>query len=107
MHAPEEDWPDDLCALAAEIPPNIKVHERTQEQLPRGWRRFPAPVNLRKFGDTWLEAGETAVLALPSAVIPIEKNYLLNPSHQEMKSIEIGALQRFQFDLRFQNPRRA
>jgi RES domain-containing protein len=107
VHVAEEEWPDDLCAMPAAIPANIKVQELKQEQLPRGWRRFPAPINLRKFGDTWVEAGETAVLAVPSAVIPIEKNYLLNPSHSDMKNVEIGAPQRFDFDLRLKKPRRA
>ncbi len=105
VHANEEDWPDDLCAVPAEIPPNIKIQELTQEELPRGWRRFPAPLNLRKFGDAWLETGKTAVLALPSAVVPIENNYLLNPSHADMKSVEIGPPQRFRFDLRLKKPR--
>jgi RES domain-containing protein len=100
VHVTEEDWPDDLCAVPAEVAPDMKIQEVKREQLPSGWRRFPAPVTLRRFGDNWLESGETAVLAVPSAVIPIEKNYLLNPSHPEMKQIKIGALQRFGFDLR-------
>jgi RES domain-containing protein len=78
------------------------MREVTQAQLPRRWRRFPAPASLQAFGDAWLEAGETAVLAVPSAVIPIEKNYLLNPAHPEMKSIKVGPPQRFRFDLRLQ-----
>jgi RES domain-containing protein len=76
------------------------MQEVTPVQLPRGWRRFPAPASLRRFGDAWLQAGETVVLAVPSAVIPIEKNYLLNPSHPEMKNIQIGRPQRFQLDFR-------
>lgn len=78
------------------------MREVTQAQLPRRWRRFPAPASLQALGDAWLGAGETAVLAVPSAVIPIEKNYLLNPAHPEMKSIQIGPPQRFRFDLRLQ-----
>jgi RES domain-containing protein len=76
------------------------MQEVIREQLPRGWRRFPAPASLQKLGDAWLEAGETAVLAVPSAVIPMEKNYLLNPSHPEMKGIQIGTPQPFRLDFR-------
>jgi RES domain-containing protein len=47
--------------------------------LPKNWR-----TNLeatRRLGDTWL-AGKTAVaLRVPSAIIPSEFNYLLNPAH--------------------------
>lgn len=100
MHVTDEDWPGDLCAIPAEIPPRIKMQELIQEQLPRGWRRFPAPASLRKLGDAWLQAGETAVLAVRSAVIPMEKNYLLNPLHLDMKGLQIGAPQHFQLDFR-------
>lgn len=100
VHLTNEDWPDDLCAVPAEIPPAIKRQEITPEQLPRGWRRIPAPPSLRKIGDAWLDAGETAILAVPSAVIPVERNYLINPTHANMKEIQIGVPQRFDFDPR-------
>jgi RES domain-containing protein len=100
VHVTDEDWPDDLCAIPAEIPLRIKIQELIREQLPRAWRRFPAPASLQRLGDAWLRAGETAVLAVPSAVIPIEKNYLLNPSHPDMKGVQIGPPQRFQLDFR-------
>ena len=80
------------------------MQELTQEQLPRSWRHFPAPASLQRLGDSWLHSGETAVLAVPSAVIPIEKNYLLNPSHPDMKGIQVGAPQRFQLDFRLHKP---
>ncbi len=102
VHVTEEDWPQDLCAIPAEIPPHIKIQELKPEQLSRGWRRFPATQRLRDLGDDWLARGEILVLAVPSAVIPIEKNYLLNPAHANVKDIQIGEPQRFQFDMRLQ-----
>ncbi len=102
VHVTDEDWPQDLCAIRAVIPPHIKIQELKLEELPRGWRRYPAPPRLRDRGDTWLAKGETLVLGVPSAVIPMEKNYLLNPAHPNMKDIQIGEPQRFQFDMRLQ-----
>ena len=103
VHLGSEDWPIDLCAIPAEIPASLAIHAVTRADLPKRWRNFPSPASLRKIGDAWLEASETAVLAVPSAVIPVEKNYLLNPSHPDMKRSEIGAPQRFQFDLRLRS----
>ena len=100
VHLGSEDWPDDLCAIPADVPDDVKVQEIRQEDLPRGWRRFPGPASLRKIGDAWLDAGETALLAVPSAVIPVEKNYLLNPSHPDMERLQFGTPQRFHFDVR-------
>ncbi|MGO9802320.1 MAG: RES family NAD+ phosphorylase [Steroidobacteraceae bacterium] len=37
----------------------------------------------RAFGDTWLKAGEQAVLRVPSLITPGEWNFLLNPLHRD------------------------
>jgi RES domain-containing protein len=39
-------------------------------------------------------------LAVPSAVIPSEKNYLLNPKHPEFRRIRIENSIPFEFDSR-------
>jgi RES domain-containing protein len=40
------------------------------------------------------------VLAAPSAVIPAETNYLINPLHADFRRIRIGKPGRFETDLR-------
>jgi len=40
------------------------------------------------------------LLEVPSAVIPFEKNYLLNPAYRAMGSLHIGNPQVFSFDTR-------
>ena len=40
-------------------------------------------------------AAETAVLEVPTSVIPLEKNYLLNPEHPDFKHIRLGKPERF------------
>jgi RES domain-containing protein len=42
----------------------------------------------------------TAVLVVPSAVIPNEKNYLLNPGHEEMGRIRVVGREPCAFDRR-------
>ena len=42
--------------------------------------------------------GSTAVMAVPSAVISVEHNYLLNPRHPNFYRIQIGTPQPFEFD---------
>ena len=48
----------------------------------------------------WLISGSSAVLAVPSAVIPTDLNYLLNPEHPDFRSIEIGLPRPFRLDFR-------
>jgi RES domain-containing protein len=47
-----------------------------------------------------VSAAETAILAVPSAVIPQELNYLLNPLHPQFKQIRVGRPEPFRFDPR-------
>lgn len=51
-------------------------------------------------GDNWIERGRKPVLKVPSAIIPEEFNYLLNPAHPKFDQIEIGPAEHFAFDPR-------
>lgn len=68
--------------------------------LPRGWDSYPAPAACQKLGDDWLERAESLVLAVPSAIVPEERNYLINPAHPGFAGVrEVGARE-FRFDKR-------
>lgn len=58
--------------------------------LPEGWNLDPVPFALRNIGDQWCRSETSPVLAIPSAVVPLEKNYLINPSHPDFGKIQIG-----------------
>jgi len=58
--------------------------------LPAGWRSHPSPFMLKKIGDEWIESRRSCALRVPSAVVPHERNYLLNPAHPDYSSVEIG-----------------
>ncbi len=100
VHLGGLELPDDLYALPAELPEDLRVTIVETSRLPRGWRKYPAPEALREIGDEWLRAGITAALSVPSAVIPGERNYLINPLHPEMERIVVGRAERFEFDPR-------
>ena len=59
-------------------------------RLPPSWRRHPASAAVVALGDAWLREGRSPVLRVPSAVVPTESNYILNPLHPEFGKIEIG-----------------
>ena len=60
--------------------------------------------HLQTLGSDWLASRCSAVLAVPSAVIPDELNYLLNPQHPDFSKIEIGEARAFVTDLRLLRP---
>ena len=68
--------------------------------LPPDWRNEPPGAATMRCGDRWLESGRSAVLAVPSAIIPVEENYLLNPVHPDFSRLQIDAPKDFSFDPR-------
>jgi RES domain-containing protein len=63
------------------------VEELDVERLPRNWRDYPAPLTDQALGSAWAAEKRTAVLAVPSAILPRERNYLLNPEHPDFEKI--------------------
>jgi RES domain-containing protein len=76
------------------------VERMTVASLPPGWREEPVPPLTKEMGDLWVKLGRSAVLELPSVMIPGESNYLLNPAHPDFKKITPGKPERFTFDSR-------
>jgi RES domain-containing protein len=70
------------------------------EALPPDWQTEPPPPSTKAIGDACARAARSAVLALPSVIIPGELNYLLNPAHPYFKKISLGKPEPFALDPR-------
>lgn len=71
--------------------------------LPTGWTE--ARDTTQAAGEAWLRDRQSAVLAVPSVVVPTEKNYLLNPIHPASRQITVRSVTPFPFDPRlFRGP---
>jgi len=60
------------------------------ESLPKNWDREPPSIDTQILGDAWTVDGDRPVLSVPSAVVPEERNYILNPAHGLFSRIKIG-----------------
>jgi RES domain-containing protein len=100
VHLDVPEAADDLVAVPADIPASLRITTAPALHLPVRWRQYPPPAGLADLGTQWIHDVRTAVLAVPSAVIPHELNYLLNPSHPAFVKIRIGTPERFSFDPR-------
>lgn len=73
-------------AMAIFIPDDLPI-ERFDPAVHPGWDIEAAPV-ARRFGDAWVAASQTPVLAVPSVPgQPAEWNYIINPAHPEAARI--------------------
>ena len=70
-------------------------------RFPAEWRQYPHPIGTQKFGLHWGQEQRSVGLRVPSAVVPGEFNYLLNPLHPDFKHVKIGKAEPFTFDPRF------
>ena len=70
------------------------------DSLPGDWKNDPASVAVKQIGDSWVESRESVILEVPSTIVPIEKNYLINPAHSDFQKLKIGSPTKFEFDLR-------
>lgn len=57
-------------------------------------------VEALSIGAHWIAERRTVVLEVPSAIIPSERNYLLNPAHPDFSGVQFGRPQSFSFDSR-------
>ena len=100
VHLDPEDAPSDLILVPSDISPSLVIRELRDEELPSKWRSLPAPDALAQIGTEWARELESAVLSVPSAVVPVERNYLLNPAHPDFRKIVFGRARPFSFDPR-------
>lgn len=70
--------------------------------LPEDWDSEPAPRKIQFLGDTWVQEKTSAILRVPSAIVPSESNYLLNPLHKYFEQIQIGTSAPFRVHPRLQ-----
>ena len=90
--------------IEARIPSGIAVDRVRVDDLPSDWREIGARGKLRAIGAEWVRKRSAAVLAVPSAIVPAESNYLLNPLHRDFKRIKVGKPSTIETDLRLINP---
>lgn len=93
---PAAKWPE-LLAFPIDLP----LSEITD---PPGWKTPPAELppiwETHAIGDRWLAAGASLALRVPSMIVPVESNYLINPAHPRFASLSQGRAMPFDYDKR-------
>lgn len=95
----EEILTDDYSIIKVQFDESL-VEEVPRNKLPKHWRSDPPPRSTRIFGNRWFEARLSVVLRVPSAVMPSDSNYLINPTHPDFARIRLGTPETFRLDPR-------
>jgi RES domain-containing protein len=88
LDLPPELLPDDYVLMRVDLP------DEPPEEV------TAMPSDPRSEGDDWLRSGRTAVLRVPSAIVPTATNLLLNPRHPRAAEARVSLARPFQFDAR-------
>lgn len=67
------------------------LEELPMSSLPAAWNSEPPASASQSLGDAWVLAARSPVLAVPSVIVPEERNYILNPNHSRFLEIRVGS----------------
>jgi RES domain-containing protein len=81
-----------------EIPSSVFVQSIAPATLTPDWKDYVRMPYTQHIGDAWVAAGTSAVLQVPSAIVPEEFNYILNPGHADFARIKHLRVEPFAFD---------
>lgn len=95
-----EDLPIDRYFVEIEIPEQITIQEVKITDLPEDWNAKPPTIITQTIGDDFVFQNESAVLKVPSSIVPQEFNYLINPNHPDAKKIKVIGKIAMSFDQR-------
>lgn len=86
--------------IPAQLTDTVSMETLEPKTLPSQWRTAAGREALQSLGGEWLRQLRSCVLAVPSAVVPAEFNFLLNPAHPDFKYILPGAPETLETDMR-------
>jgi len=98
VHLPTAARKLELAYFEVEIPDGVRIDELDRARLPKSWRAQPVPEEAQRLGTAWLKGESALLLAVPSVIVPRERNVLMNPAHADARALKIGKPQPFSFD---------
>lgn len=92
--------------VTIEVPDSIRAYRA--DELPDEWRATGSvqPLPSQTFLLDWLRTPDTLLVEVPSAIVPIMANYLINPRHPLFADCRVVRSELFDIDERLYNPTR-
>ena len=89
--------PDSYTLLGIQIPESSIVNIEVKK-LKHGWQNHIE--YSRSIGEEFLNANQTLVLKVPSAIVPQEHNFLINPLHKDFTKVKVVGSELLELDKR-------
>jgi len=88
---------NNLYCVELDFPDNLEI--QTLEKLPKQWNLFPYANGTLEAGSYFVK-NEGLCLKVPSAIVPTEYNFLLDPLHKQFYKIKVKDARPFILDQR-------
>lgn len=91
--------------VEVEVPARVWTRRRTLDvaRLDPSWQAIPAGAVSVAAGSAWLRSRNSALLVVPSAIVPEESVVLINPAHADARLIKAKIIRRYEYDRLFRN----
>ena len=100
VHLNDEEILLSYSFATAEFDKSLILSVEKFKILPKNWSASPAPLEIQQNGDEWAKAQASVVLKVPTSVLPVEFNYLINIEHPDFSKVKLGKPQTFTLDER-------
>ena len=98
VHTSANDVPPKYTLLRIEVDNDVSMELLDAVRLPSDWTQREDVT--QEAGSAWLRSGRTALLRVPSALLPATFNVLLNPQHADAIRVRIQSAIAYPFDPR-------
>ena len=88
--------------VSVSVPAAVWANARTETpgSLPVGWDADPSGRASIQFGTAWIRSIASALLRVPSVIVPDEYNVLINPLHPDSRAIIAVKIRKWLYDPR-------
>ncbi|HTH77378.1 MAG TPA: RES family NAD+ phosphorylase [Ramlibacter sp.] len=102
-HIDDGGFPLNRYLVRIDVPTAVwkKRRELDVAGLPLTWDAIPAGATSAQIGAAWIKSRGSAVLIVPSVIVPEEQAALVNPAHPDIAKISATVLRPFEYNKLF------
>ena len=100
VHIKPDGLPFNRYLVRVDVPDPVWKAARDCRNPPVGWDAMPEGMVSLDEGDNWLKQNSTALMIVPSVIVPDEYNVLINPSHPDAAQIKAKKVKKWLYDPR-------
>lgn len=104
VHLKSGGFPLNRYLVEIVVPDAIWNKAHDMRKPPVGWDAIPAAAVSLNTGDSWVKANTSALMIVPSVIIPEEYNVLINPIHPDAPALNAYKVRKWTYDARLMRP---